>query len=126
MIRRELSLRLANSPGALADVCASLDNERVRVQAMMLDAAGMLRLVVDNPVRATGVLRDRRHVVTERDVIVTTVSSAPGGAASALALLRDGGVNIDYVWTAAAESAATTLVVIGVDDAVRASMTAGL
>ena len=107
-------------------MCASLDNERVRVQAMMLDAAGMLRLVVDNPVRATGVLRDRRHVVTERDVIVTTVSSAPGGAASALALLRDGGVNIDYVWTAAAESASTTLVVIGVDDAVRASMTAGL
>ena len=107
-------------------MCASLDTERVRVQAMMLDAAGMLRLVVDNPVRAIGVLRDRRHAVTERDVIVTTVSSAPGGAAAALTLLRDAGINIDYVWTAAADSAATTLVVIGVDDAVRASMAAGL
>lgn len=93
---------------------------------MMLDAAGLLRLVVDNPVRATGVLRDRRHAVTERDVIVTTVSSAPGGLTTPLRLLCDAGINVDYAWTATAESAATTLAVIGVDDAVRASMAAGL
>lgn len=92
----------------------------------MLDAAGTLRLVVDNPVRAAGVLRDGRHAVTERDVIVTTVSSAPGGMATALTLLRDAAVNVDYAWTAATEAAGTTLVVIGVDDAVRASMAAGL
>ena len=107
-------------------MCASLDAERVRVQAMMLDAAGTLRLVVDNPVRATGVLRDGRHAVTERDVLVTTVPSAPRGLTSALALLRDTGVNVDYAWTAVAEGAATTLLVIGVEDAVRASMAAGL
>ena len=41
-------------------------------------------------------------------------------ASSARALLRDAAVNVDYVWTAATEAAGTTLVVIGVDDAVRA------
>ena len=34
MIRIELSLRLANSPGALAGVCRLLSNERVNIQAM--------------------------------------------------------------------------------------------
>ena len=34
MIRIELSLRLANSPGALAGVCRLLSAERVNVQAV--------------------------------------------------------------------------------------------
>ena len=52
MIRIELSLRLANSPGALAGVCRLLSDERVNVQAMGLEAGGQLRLVVDNHVHA--------------------------------------------------------------------------
>ena len=58
MIRIELSLRLANSPGALAGVCRLLSNERINVQAMGLEAGGQLRLVVDNHVHAAAVLRD--------------------------------------------------------------------
>ena len=38
MIRTELSLRLGNSPGALAGVCRLLSNERVNVLAMSLEA----------------------------------------------------------------------------------------
>ena len=73
MIRIELSLRLANSPGALAGVCRLLSDERVNVQAMALETGGQLRLVVDNHVHAAAVLREHHHQVTERDVIVTAV-----------------------------------------------------
>ena len=48
MIRIELSLRLPNSPGALAGVCRLLSDERVNVQALSLDAGGQLRMVIDN------------------------------------------------------------------------------
>ena len=78
MIRIELSLRLANSPGALAGVCRLLSDERVNVQAMALETGGQLRLVVDNHVHAAAVLRDHHHQVTERNVIVTAVPNAPG------------------------------------------------
>ncbi len=89
MIRIELSLRLANSPGALAGVCRLLSDERVNVQAMGLDTGGQLRLVVDNHVHAAAVLRDHHHQVTERNVIVTAVPNAPGALGPALKLLGD-------------------------------------
>jgi len=125
-IRTELSLRLPNSPGALADVCGVLAEERVRVQALMLESGGTLRLLVDNPVRGAGVLRARRHAVTETDVVVTSVSSAPGGLGAVLALVRSAGVNVEYAYTAAPEASGTALAILGVDDAVKAGMAAGM
>mgnify|MGYP003693730287 CR=1 FL=1 len=48
MIRTELSLRLPNTPGALAGVCQLLSDERVNIIAMTLEPAGQMRVVVDN------------------------------------------------------------------------------
>jgi hypothetical protein len=126
-IRTELTLRLPNSPGALADVCATLAAERVRLLALQLEANGTLRLVVDNPVRAAGTLRERRHTVTETDVMVTAVSNAHGALAATLGLLRDAGANVEYAYAAASsDSSDTTFLVLGVDDALRASTASGL
>ena len=126
-IRTELTLRLPNSPGALADVCATLAAERVRLLALQLEANGTLHLVVDNPVRAAGTLRERRHTVTENQVIVAAVSNAHGALAATLALLRDTGANVEYAYAAASsEPGETTFLVLGVDDALRAGAAAGL
>ncbi len=125
-IRTELNLRLPNSPGALATVCRLLGDERIRITALSLESSGHLRLLVDNPVRAAGVLRDRRHAVSERDVIVVAVSSLPGEAASVLALLSEAHVNVEYAYGGSPDGAAMTLLVLGVEDAIRASTAAGL
>ena len=126
MIRTELSLRLPNTPGALADVCRLLSDERVNILAMTLAPAGQLRLVVDNHVHAAGVLREHHHQVSERDVIVTSVPNTPGALAPALRLVADANVNVDYAYSGAAESAAMASVVLGVEDAQRAAAAAGI
>jgi hypothetical protein len=125
-IRIELNLRLPNSPGALADVCRLLDEERVNIVALSLEAAGTLRLVVDNHVRAAAVLRDRHHQVTEREVILVPVSNEPGGAVGPLRLLEAAGGNIEYAYGSTAEASAATSIVVGVADAMRAASAAGL
>src|SRR5436190_20055421 len=125
-IRPELNLRLPNSPGALSGVCALLSNERVNIVAMSLEAGGQLRLVVDNHVHGGAVLREHHHQVTERDVIVVTVSNAAGSLAPALRLVADAGINVEYAYGGAAEGAATAAIVLGVEDAVRASAAAGV
>jgi hypothetical protein len=125
-IRVELSLRLANSPGALVGVCRLLSDERINVVAMALDTAGQLRLVVDNHVRAAGVLRDRHHHVSERDVLVTSVANGPGGLLPVLRLVADAGVNLEYAYAATTEMSSAAAVVLGVDDARRASAAAGI
>ena len=125
-IRTELNFRLPNSPGALAGVCRLLADEHVSVIALSLDAVGHLHLIVDNPVRATGVLRSRHHQVTERDVVCVAISNNPGALAQVLTLAADAGVNVDYAYGAGGEGSAVAAVVLGVDDAQRASAAAGI
>src|SRR4051794_38534452 len=110
-IRTELSLRLANSPGALAGVCRLLSDERVNIVAMALESGGTLRMVVDNHVHGAAVLREHHHQVAERDVIVTGVPNTPGALAPALRLMGDARVNVEYAYGGAGELSGTALVV---------------
>ena len=126
MTRTELNLRLPNSPGALAGVCRLLSTERVNVLAMVLETGGLLRLVVDNHVHGAAVLREHHHDVTERDVIVTTVSNTPGALAQLLRLVSEVNVNIEYAYGGGAEAAPTATIVLGVDNAQRAAAAAGI
>jgi hypothetical protein len=116
MIRTELNLRLPNNAGALAGVCRLLAEARVNVLAMSLAATGELRLVVDNHVHGAGVLRERRHTVAERDVLVVDAAGAP----SALRLIADAEVNINYSY------GGPSALVVGVDDVLRASAASGI
>ena len=115
MIRTELTLRLPNNAGALAGVCRLLADEHVNILAMSLGAGGELRLLVDNHVHGAGVLRDRRHVVDEREVLVVE-----GPATGALRLIANAGINLNYTYGGPAA------LILGVDDVMRASAASGL
>ena len=104
MIRPELTLRLQNSPGALARICDLLSAERVNVIALSLEVTGSLRLVVDNHVHARGVLAERHYEVTERDALVVRIANNPGALAAIARMLAAAGVNVDYVYAASGEN----------------------
>lgn len=125
-IRTELSFRLQNSPGAFARVSALLDREHVNVLALTLEAGGVVRLVVDNPVHAAGVLREHHYRVEEHEVLYVSLPNEPGAVAAVSRLLADAGVNVEYAYGAAVEGHPLAAVVVGVADAARASAAAGL
>ena len=125
-IRTELSLRIPNSPGALATVCSLLSNERVNVAAMALESGGQLRLVVDNHVHGAAVLREHHHQVTERDVLVTVVPNTPGALAPLLRLVAESAINLEYAYGAGADPGNAATVVFGVADAMKASAATGI
>ena len=116
MIRTELALRLPNNAGALLGVSRLLADEHVKMLAMSLDDSGQLRLVVDNPVHGAAVLRERRYDIVERDVLVVDITTS----LTALQLIADAEINLNYCYGAASS------VVLGVDDAMRASAAAGI
>ena len=126
MTRTELNLRLPNSPGALAGVCRLLSTERVNVLAMVLEAGGQLRLVVDNHVHGAALLREHHHDVTELDVVVTTVSHTPGALVQPLRLVSEANVNVEYAYGGGPEAGPTATMVLGVDNAQRAAAAAGI
>jgi hypothetical protein len=125
-IRTELSLRLPNTPGALATLCASLAAERVTILALGLESHGSLRLVVDNHVRALDVLRAEHHQVTTREVVALSVANGPGGLAAVARIIADAGVNIEYAYGGASERSADAVMVLGVGDAQRAAAASGV
>jgi hypothetical protein len=63
--------------------------------------------------------------VVERDVLVLSVPNVPGSLAGPLRLVADAGINVDYVYGGAGEAGSAS-VVLGVDDAIRASAATGI
>lgn len=125
-IRTELILRLQNTPGAAAKVCMFLSDERVNILAFQLESAGILRLLVDNPLHAALLLREQRMQVEERDVLYTMVPNGPGALGRLAKLLADAKVNVEYLYCTAVEGHPMATVVLGVPDAQKASLASGI
>ena len=123
-VRSELRFRLPNSPGTLARVTTLLAAEQVRLVAVSLDQAGLVRLVVDNPSHAAAALARDHVAVDERDVIVTSVAARSIGAL--LQSVASTGVNVEYAYASTMDAEGMIALVLGVDDAQRASAAAGI
>lgn len=126
MIKTELTLRLQNSPGTLARVCDVLGASGINVSALMLDPSGAMRFIVDNPILAAGVLRDRNYEVTERPVLFVQVGNRAGSFATVARMLAAAGINLDYVYATAPDNQPHASIVVGVPDAMRAAAAAGI
>src|SRR4051812_6287167 len=125
-IQRELTVRLANSPGTLSRVAQVLGNERINLLAMSLDGSGALRIVVDNPLHAAGSLRDLHYQVEERDVLYATMPNEPGSLGRVVKMVADAGINLDYAYASGIDRVSMVAVVLGVADAQRASAATGI
>ena len=125
-IRKEFTLRLQNSPGALGRVCQHLTDQKVGIEALQLDSSGSLRIVVDNPLNAAGLLRDQQYLVEEREVLLVQLPHEAGALFKTTRLLNSAGVNVEYAYGCAMDAQPIGGVVIAVDDIERASMVAGV
>jgi hypothetical protein len=125
-IQKEITVKIANSPGALNRVAQLLGGERINLLAMSIDPSGQLRMVVDNPLHAAGTLREQHYSVEERDVLYSSMPTEPGALGRALKLLGDAGINVDYAYASAIDRFSMVGVVIGVADAQKASYITGM
>ena len=122
----ELMLKLPNSPGELAGVFQRLTDEKVGIQAFFLDSAGTLRLIVDNPLSAAGILTTHEYLIKKREVLRVQVPNEVGAMHAATRLISSAGVNVEYAYGSSFDPGRVATVVVAVDDIDRASMTAGV
>lgn len=125
-IRKEFTLRLQNSPGALGRVCQYLSDEKVSIEALALDSGGTLRIVVNNSLNAAGLLRVKQYVIEERDVLLIQLPNETGALYKATRLLSSAGVNIEHAYGCSPDAQPMGCVVMAVDNIERASMVAGV
>ena len=119
----QISIFLENRSGGLADVIDALARSAIDVKAVTLaDMAdfGILRLIVEDPERTRKVLKEAGFTVDKTRVIAVEVPDRPGGLAGALHALRQRGINIEYMYSAARKNGERAIVILRVDEMAKA------
>jgi len=119
MIIKQISIFMENTTGRLADVTALLAKAGVNLRALSIaDTAdfGILRMVADQPDAAVQLLKGAGFIARETDVIGVEVPDHPGELARIMALFRDEGVNIEYLYASLEHKVDKAVIVLKVDD----------
>ena len=116
---RQLSVFVENKPGSLIDVTSKLTEAHVNIRAVATfdtPEFGILRLVVDKPAEAKGYLTERGFVVRVHEVMGVELEDKKGNLNQMLAILADGKININYIYSFVIREGKAPVMVFNTDD----------
>ncbi len=119
----QVSVFLENRSGGAADIVDVLAKNGIDIQAHALaDMAdfGILRLIVEDAEGARKILKDAGFTADVTRVAAVEVPDRPGGLSHTLRALRDRGVSIEYMYSAARRSSGGAVVIFRFDEIGRA------
>lgn len=111
-VERQLSLIIDNRPGVLADVCGDLARAKIGITAINVENLvdhSAVRLIVDDPDKATHLLGTGGVLVFENEVIAVSIPNKPGALAALARRLGAARVNIDYMYGSTADRGKATV-----------------
>ena len=119
MTIKQLSVFVENKQGRLSEITGILQGAGVDIRALSLADTtdfGILRLIVDKEDVAEAALRGAGLTVSLPPVIAAGIADRPGGLAEAMALLRDGGISVEYMYAFISRRKEMAYVILRVDD----------
>ncbi|HOX13450.1 MAG TPA: ACT domain-containing protein [Spirochaetia bacterium] len=119
----QVSIFLENSKGRLAEVTRILAKEGIDLRALSLaDTSdfGVLRIIVADPDRCLGVLKENGFVARTTEVVAVEVEDRPGGMSRVLDVLDEAGLNVEYMYAFVAKAREHAVVVCKIDERERA------
>lgn len=115
----QIAIFLENKSGRLAEITSILAQKGINIRAMSLaDTAdfGILRLIVNDTESACQALKNEGFTVGKTDVVVIEVPDKPGGLASVLKKIKDGGLNVEYMYAFTQKSGETGIIIFRFDE----------
>lgn len=101
MIIKQLSVFLEDKSGRLTELTKILAENDINITALCVaDAAdyGIVRMIVGRPDLAIKVLKQDGFSVQLTDVACVIIPNKPGGLYTAIKILADNNINIDYMY----------------------------
>ena len=98
---KQLSIFLQNRMGSLSKPLEVLTIADVNIRAMcMADTSefGILRLVVDDPIKGKEALEENNFLVKITDIIGVEMNDAPGGLTTVLRIIKDNLIDLEYLY----------------------------
>ena len=116
---KQLSIFLQNKMGSLAKPLEVLTVADVNIRAMcMADTSefGILRLVVDDPIKGKEALEENNFLVKITDIIGIEMNDAPGGLTSILDVIRDNLIDLEYLYAFSHKKEDKAILLLHADD----------
>lgn len=111
-VERQLSLIIDNRPGVLAKVCGDLAQAKIDIVAINVENLvdhSAVRVIVDDPDKATHLLGAAGVLVFETEVLAVSVDNKPGALVALARRLGTARVNIDYMYGSTPERGKATV-----------------
>jgi len=122
----QISIFLENKSGRLADVAGVLAAAGINIRALSLADTtdfGILRLIVNDTEKAKQVLKENAFTVGKTEVLAVEVSDKPGGLAAILNVMKDNGINVEYMYAFVQKSGGHAIIIFRFDELEKAIAT---
>ena len=119
MAVKQLSVFVENRPGRLSAVTRLFGDNGIDIRAMSIADTkdfGILRLIVNDPEKALGLLKESDYPVTITNVIAIGVQDAPVGLAGAMETLYENNISLEYMYAFVSKTENTAYVVFRVEN----------
>ena len=116
---RQISVFVENQPGSMMNVTSVLTDAHVNIRAISTfdtPEFGIMRLVVDDPVRAKESLTEKGFVTRVSNVIGAELRDEKGNLNQMLTILADGQINVNYIYSFVIREGKTPVMVFSTDD----------
>ncbi len=116
---KQLSIFLQNRMGSLSKPLEVLSEADINIRAMcMADTSefGILRLVVDNPLKGKEILEENNFLVKITEIIGVEMCDAPGGLTSVLKTIRDNEIDLEYLYAFTHDKANKAILLLHTED----------
>ncbi len=119
MLVKQISVFMENRPGRLAEITKILSDNGIDIRAINIADTtdfGILRMIVNDEVKAEKVLRDNQMTANISDVIAISISDSVGAFSRVIQLLKDKDISIDYIYSFIGEKSTRAVIVLKTSD----------
>lgn len=120
---KQLSVFVENRPGNIMRVTSALNEANINIRAIAsydTPEFGILRLVVDQNEEARDFLTHKGFVVRIQNIVGVALKDERGSLNHMLEVLKNGNINIDYIYSFVLRDDKSPVIVFHADDCERA------
>ena len=101
MSLKQISVFVENKPGKMQALTQILADHKVDMRALSLAETsdfGIVRIIVDDVYAASTLLKDEGFIHNVTKVLGVAIPDEPGGLNTVLAVLKEAGINVEYMY----------------------------
>ena len=124
MFIKQISVFIENRHGRLEEFTTLLGENGIDLIALSIADTtnfGILRAIVADNEKALRLVRDHGYTANLTEVLAVAVPDSPGGLAGVLAMLRDGSISIEYLYSFVRRVGKDAIIIFRVDQPEKAA-----